>query len=52
MKREVDIELLKKDALDIFYKGYACSESVIYAIDRAFDAGMPQSAIAMSSGFP
>lgn len=52
MRREVDIEKLKKDAFDIFYKGYACSESVIYAINQAFDAGIPQSGIAMSSGFP
>lgn len=52
MKKEVDMEKLKKNAIDIFYKGYACSESVIYAINEAFEAGMPQSAIAMSSGVP
>lgn len=52
MKKEIDIEMLKKNAIDIFYKGYACSESVIYAINEAFEAGMPQSAIAMSSGVP
>lgn len=52
MKKEIDIEALKDDALEIFHKGYACSESVIYAINQAFEADMPQSAISMSSGFP
>lgn len=52
MKKEINTEQLKKDAIDIFHKGYACSESVIYAINQAFEAEMPQSAIAMSSGYP
>lgn len=52
MKKEINLELIKKDAIEIFHNGYACSETVIYAVNKAFDAEMPQSAIAMSSGFP
>ena len=33
----VDVEEMKKDADEIFQKGFACSESVIYAIKKGFD---------------
>lgn len=33
----VDVEAMKKDADEIFQKGFACSESVIYAIKKGFD---------------
>mgnify|MGYP005771433777 CR=1 FL=1 len=52
MKTEADIEKVKKDASDIFYKGYACSESVIYAIRKNFELDLSDDVIAMSSGFP
>ena len=32
MTTNVDLEKLQKDAVDIFNQGFACSESVIYAI--------------------
>ena len=52
MNKNVDIEALKKDAVEIFHNGFACSEAVIYAIDKHFQLGMGKDAIAMSSGFP
>ena len=52
MKTEADIEKVKEDASDIFYKGYACSESVIYAIRKNFELDLSDDVIAMSSGFP
>lgn len=52
MKKEIKLEELKEEALNVFHKGYACSESVIYAVNKVFEADMPQDAIAMSSGFP
>lgn len=52
MNTKVDIAALKKDAVEIFHNGYACSEAVIYAIDKHFELGMGTDAIAMSSGFP
>ena len=42
----------EKDAVEIFQKGFACSESVIYAIKKGFDLDLSDDAIAMSSGFP
>lgn len=52
MVKEVDTKLLKKDAVEIFHQGFACSESVIYAIKKHFALDLSDDAIAMSSGFP
>ena len=52
MRFDVNIEEMQKDAVEIFQKGFACSESVIYAIKKGFDLDLSDDAIAMSSGFP
>ena len=52
MNTNVDVDAMRKDAVEIFQKGFACSESVIYAIKKGFDLDMSDDAIAMSSGFP
>nr|WP_317283925.1 C-GCAxxG-C-C family (seleno)protein [uncultured Sellimonas sp.] len=52
MTTNIDMEQLQKDAIDIFHNGFACSESVIYAIRKNFELEMSDDAIAMSSGFP
>ena len=52
MVKEVNIEQLQKDAVEIFQNGFACSESVIYAIKKGFELEMSDDDIAMSSGFP
>lgn len=52
MKKEVDIEQIKKDTIEVFQSGFACSESVIYGIRKGLELDIPDSAIAMSSGFP
>lgn len=52
MKSDVNIEEMQKEAVEIFQKGFACSEAVIYAIKKGFDLEMSDDAIAMSSGFP
>jgi len=49
MTTNVDLEKLQKDAVDIFNQGFACSESVIYAIKENFELDMSDDAIAMSS---
>jgi C_GCAxxG_C_C family probable redox protein len=46
------MQQLEKDAVEIFQNGFACSESVIYAIRKNFELDMSDDAIAMSSGFP
>ena len=52
MVKTVDIEALKKDAVEIFNGGFACSESVIYAVRKHFQLDLSDDVIAMSSGFP
>ena len=52
MNTDINMEQLQKDAVEIFNQGFACSESLIYAIRKNFDLDMSDDAIAMSSGFP
>lgn len=52
MTTSIDIDQLQKDSIDIFNSGFACSESVIYAIRNHFEIDLSDDAIAMSSGFP
>lgn len=52
MNIAVDTEACVADALDIFQHGYACSEAVIYAMNKHFCWHLSDDAIAMSSGFP
>lgn len=52
MTTNIDMQALRNDAVEIFNHGFACSESVIYAIKKHFDLDLSDDAIAMSSGFP
>lgn len=52
MVTKVNVEELQKDAVEIFTHGFACSESVIYAIRKHFQIELSDDALAMSSGFP
>ncbi|NLY08696.1 MAG: hypothetical protein GXZ11_02165 [Tissierellia bacterium] len=52
MKRHIDVQACIDDAMDVFHNGYACSESVIYSLNKHFEFGLSEDAIAMSSGFP
>ena len=52
MNTTMNMEKLEQDAADIFHQGFACSESVIYAIRKHFGIDLSDYAIAMSSGFP
>ena len=52
MNTNVDMVKLQEDAVRIFTTGFACSESVIAAVRKALELDIPDSAIAMSSGFP
>lgn len=52
MNKNVDLEKVRNDAIHIFNNGYACSESVIYAIRENVDPTITDEEIAMSSGFP
>lgn len=50
--KTINMEQLEKDAIEIFQNGFACSESVIYAMKKNFEIDLSDDAIAMSSGFP
>ena len=52
MTHNIDIDLLVQDTVDIFNQGFACSESIIYAVKKHFELDLSDDAIAMSSGFP
>lgn len=52
MRTQINLDELQKDAVEIFTSGFACSESVIYAIRKHFNIELSDDAIAMSSGFP
>lgn len=52
MKKDIDIDQLAADAVKIFHSGFACSESIIYAVKKNFELDLSDDAIAMSSGFP
>ncbi len=54
VKYNLDINMneLEKDAVKIFNSGFACSESIIFAIRKHFQLDLSDDAIAMSSGFP
>ena len=52
MNTNIDMEKLQEDAVRVFTTGFACSESVIVTVREALGLDIPDSAIAMSSGFP
>lgn len=52
MVESINIKNTVEDAKYIFNNGFACSESVIYAIRKNFNLDLPDDVIAMSSGFP
>ena len=52
MVESINIKETVEDAKYIFNHGFACSESVIYAIRKNFQLDLPDDVIAMSSGFP
>ena len=45
MTKDVNMKQLQKDAVDIFNQGFACSESIIYAIKKNFELEMSDDAI-------
>jgi C_GCAxxG_C_C family probable redox protein len=49
---DIDMKELEEDAVNIFNSGFACSESIIFAIRKHFQLNLSDDAIAMSSGFP
>lgn len=52
LKNEVSVEKIRQEAEDLFRGGFFCSEAVISVIRSNFELDVPESVIAMASGFP
>jgi len=52
MVKEVNLEQMLADAQENFTTGYMCSESVLDVLNRHYELGIGDEAIAMSTGFP
>lgn len=53
MEQKTEYAQLLADAMEVFHNGFACSESVIFALRKHFGwAALSDDAIAMSTGFP
>ncbi len=47
-----NLEKIYEDAMEVFYNGFTCAETVMYTVKKHTTLDIPDSAIAMSSGFP
>ncbi len=52
MVKEVNLEKMLSDATENFTTGFMCSESVLEVLNRHYELGIGEEAIAMSTGFP
>lgn len=52
MKREVSIQKIKQDAMDLFRGGFFCSEALVSSFRTNFELDIPEQIVAMASGFP
>ena len=52
MVKEVNMQKMLADATENFTTGFMCSESVLEVLNRHYELGIGEEAIAMSTGFP
>ena len=52
MVKEVNLQEMKDFCKENFTTGYMCSESVLDTLNRFYDLGIGEEAIALSTGFP
>ncbi len=52
MVSEVKMDDLREKAVGAFTGGYMCSETLVYILNKYYDLGISEEAIAMSTGFP
>lgn len=52
MKKEVSVQKIKKEAEELYRGGFFCSEAVVSSIRDNFELDVPDTVIAMASGFP
>lgn len=39
-------------AMDLFYKGFTCAETIMYTLNKYLDMGLDEKSFSMCSGFP
>lgn len=52
MVKEVNVKQMHDEAKEAFTTGYMCSETTLYILNKFYDLGIGEDAIAMSTGFP
>ena len=52
MVSEIKMDDLREKAVGTFTGGYMCSETLVYILNKYYDLGISEEAIAMSTGFP
>ena len=52
MVQEVNLSKMLEDATENFTTGFMCSESVLEVLNRHYELGIGEEAIALSTGFP
>lgn len=52
MVKEVNLSKMLEDATENFTTGFMCSESILEVLNRHYELGIGEEAIAMSTGFP
>ncbi len=52
MVKEVSLSKMLSDATENFTTGFMCSESVLDVLNRNYELGIAEEAIALSTGFP
>ena len=52
MVKEVYLDKMLEDATENFTTGFMCSESVLEVLNRHYELGIGEEAIALSTGFP
>lgn len=52
MVKSVDLKKMLEDATENFTTGFMCSESVLEVLNRHYELGIGEEAIALSTGFP
>ena len=52
MVSEIKMDELREKAVGAFTGGYMCSETLVYILNKYYDLGISEEAIAMSTGFP
>ncbi len=52
MVKEVNLSKMLEDATENFTTGFMCSESVLEVLNRHYELGIGEEAIALSTGFP